>query len=93
VTEAQRKELNPPPCSAVLDACCGSRMMWVDKRDERVTFVDRRNEYYEIKPDRAYPNGTVIRVRTRRSPLLFLKILIGSTAHFDPDITLPLVNK
>lgn len=63
MTEAQRKELNPPPCSAVLDACCGSRMMWVDKRDERVTFVDRRNEYYEIKPDRAYPNGTVIRVR------------------------------
>ena len=51
-------------CSAlVLDACCGSRMMWMDKEDERVTFVDRRNEDYEIKPDRAYPNGTVIRVR------------------------------
>ena len=72
---ARHETLNPPqtaagqslgamPCSAlVLDACCGSRMMWMDKEDERVTFVDRRNEDYEIKPDRAYPSGTVIRVR------------------------------
>jgi ubiquinone/menaquinone biosynthesis C-methylase UbiE len=56
----------PPTCSAlgvVLDACCGSRMMWMDKEDSRVTFQDRRNESYEIKPDRAYPNGTTIHVR------------------------------
>lgn len=51
------------PLPGVLDACCGSRMMWMDKEDERVTFVDRRNEDYDIKPDRAYPSGTVIRVR------------------------------
>ena len=61
---AAGQSLGAMPCSAsVLDACCGSRMMWMDKEDERVTFVDRRNEDYEIKPDRAYPNGTVIRVR------------------------------
>jgi ubiquinone/menaquinone biosynthesis C-methylase UbiE len=51
------------PLPGVLDACCGIRMMWMDKEDERVTFVDRRNEDYEIAPDRAYPSGTVIRVR------------------------------
>lgn len=28
----------------VLDVCCGSRMMWFDKRDPRATFVDRRSE-------------------------------------------------
>lgn len=47
----------------VLDACCGSRMMWMDKNDERAIYADRRNESYEIKPDRAYPSGTVIHVR------------------------------
>ena len=62
--DAVGQSLAGSPCSAlVLDACCGSRMMWMDKEDMRVTFVDRRNEDYEIKPDRAYPNGTVIRVR------------------------------
>lgn len=47
----------------VLDACCGSRMMWMDKADDRVVFVDRRKEDYSIAPDKAYPSGTVIRVR------------------------------
>jgi len=54
--------MKPHP-TPVLDVCCGPRMMWFDKRDPRVTFVDRRNQDYAIKPDRAYPNGTVIRVR------------------------------
>lgn len=26
----------------VLDACCGSRMFWFDKNDERVLFMDKR---------------------------------------------------
>lgn len=29
---------------AVLDACCGSRMMWFDKADPRAVFVDQRRE-------------------------------------------------
>lgn len=29
---------------AVLDACCGSRMMWFDKQDARAMFVDQRSE-------------------------------------------------
>ena len=47
----------------VLDVCCGSRMMWFDKHDTRTLYSDIRDEEYEIPPDRAYPNGTVIRIR------------------------------
>lgn len=47
----------------VLDACCGSRMMWMDKKDPRAIYTDRRDESYTIAPDRAYPSGTVIHVR------------------------------
>lgn len=39
------------PCSAlppVLDACCGSRMFWFDKQDERALFVDNRREAHPI---------------------------------------------
>ena len=43
----------------VLDPCCGSRMMWFDKQDQRVLFGDQRTESHvlsdgralEIKPD------------------------------------------
>lgn len=43
----------------VLDACCGSRMFWFDKKDPRATFVDHRDESHtlcdgrklEIHPD------------------------------------------
>ena len=38
-------------------------MMWFDKEDRRVTFMDKRSNDYEVKPDKAYPNGTTIRVR------------------------------
>jgi ubiquinone/menaquinone biosynthesis C-methylase UbiE len=39
-------------CSAfppVLDACCGRRMFWFDKRDPRAVFIDKRNETYVHK--------------------------------------------
>jgi len=29
---------------AVLDACCGSRMMWFDRKDPRALFIDKRQE-------------------------------------------------
>ena len=46
---------NPP----VLDVCCGSRMFYFNKLDERVLFCDKRNEshilcdgrFLEINPD------------------------------------------
>jgi SAM-dependent methyltransferase len=40
-------ELAAPICSAfppVLDACCGGRAMWFDRKDERALYVDRRCE-------------------------------------------------
>ena len=38
-------------------------MMWVNKKDPRAIYYDRRNEDYEIKPNAAYPNGTTLKVR------------------------------
>lgn len=32
----------------VLDACCGSRMMWFDKADPRALFIDKRRETHPI---------------------------------------------
>jgi SAM-dependent methyltransferase len=32
----------------VLDACCGGRMMWFDKSDDRCLFADRRNGEMKI---------------------------------------------
>ena len=40
----------------VLDMCCGSRMMWFDKKDPRAVFIDNRRERHEMpRPKR----GTV----------------------------------
>jgi SAM-dependent methyltransferase len=33
---------------AVLDACCGSRMFWFDRSDERAIFADKRQEFHEL---------------------------------------------
>lgn len=32
----------------VLDACCGSRMMWHDRQDGRALFCDKRNESHTL---------------------------------------------
>lgn len=33
----------------VLDACCGSRMFWFDRSDDRAVFGDIRHEEHELK--------------------------------------------
>jgi|TARA_R100001530_G_scaffold133643_1_gene107347 SAM-dependent methyltransferase len=38
-------ETNLPP---VLDACCGSRTFWFDKKDSRALFIDNRCETWPI---------------------------------------------
>ncbi|WP_182050462.1 class I SAM-dependent methyltransferase [Changpingibacter yushuensis] len=40
--------MNPP----VLDPCCGSRMMWFDKSDDRAIFGDIRDEQVRIDDGR-----------------------------------------
>lgn len=32
----------------VLDACCGGRMFWFDKKDERAVFADIREEEHDL---------------------------------------------
>lgn len=38
---------------AVLDACCGSRMMWFNKADPRALFIDERAETHQLPGRRA----------------------------------------
>jgi len=46
----ERNELADPLGSApVLDACCGSRMFWFDRQDDRAVFADKRRETHELK--------------------------------------------
>lgn len=47
----------------VLDVCCGSKGMWFDKQDKRALYLDKRNEDYKLKPNAAYPNGGVIKIK------------------------------
>ncbi len=45
------------PLPPVLDACCGSRMFWFDKRDPRGLFVDNRRESHTL-PDISSKGGS-----------------------------------
>lgn len=33
---------------SILDMCCGSRMFWMDKQDDRAVFSDRREEQHVL---------------------------------------------
>jgi SAM-dependent methyltransferase len=46
----------------VLDACCGSRMMWFDKNSKNTIYFDRRNEIFPIKPGSSHKNWTTVNV-------------------------------
>lgn len=41
----------------VLDACCGSRMFWFDREDDRTVFVDKRRESHTLN-DKSSCGGT-----------------------------------
>lgn len=41
----------------VLDACCGSRMMWFDRKDSLTVFVDKRRERHTL-PDVSSKGGS-----------------------------------
>lgn len=41
----------------VLDACCGSRMFWFDRADERAVFMDNRSESH-VLPDVSSRGGS-----------------------------------
>ncbi len=44
--------------SAVLDPCCGSRMMWFDKHDARAVFGDQRSETITVTDRSHRADGT-----------------------------------
>lgn len=41
---SQTPDVLPP----VLDACCGSRMFWFDRKDSRALYIDKRRETHPI---------------------------------------------
>jgi SAM-dependent methyltransferase len=41
----------------VLDACCGSRMFWFDRADDRAVFIDNRSERHTL-PDVSSRGGS-----------------------------------
>ena len=40
----------------ILDVCCGSRMFWFNRDDDRVIFCDKRSEQHVLK-DKTVPGG------------------------------------
>lgn len=51
--DVEKPDSEQTPCATicyppVLDACCGSRMMWFDRSDDRAVFVDKRCETHVI---------------------------------------------
>lgn len=67
----------------VLDACCGSRMFWFDRADERATFVDKRAETHQLT-DSSSAGGS-------RSLVIAPDLLADFTALPFPDGTYSLV--
>jgi SAM-dependent methyltransferase len=52
-----QKNTNNAALPPVLDACCGSRMFWFDRKDARATFVDKRRERHTL-PDVSSKGGS-----------------------------------
>ena len=42
---------------AILDACCGSRMFWFDRRHPDVVFMDRREETHTLCDGRLWKSS------------------------------------
>ncbi len=67
----------------VLDVCCGSRMFWFDRADERAVFLDKRREKWEL---------TDASSRTGSRSLIVDPDMVGDfTALTFPDESFPLV--
>lgn len=49
----QDRLVTPP----VLDACCGSRMFWFDRQDDRAVYIDKRKERHTLK-DKSSKGGS-----------------------------------
>ena len=73
----------------VLDACCGSRMFWYDKKDSRAMFVDKRREIHVCPPIETHPKGYTITVAPdTQADFTALPFPDETFYHviFDPDV-------
>lgn len=50
--------MNDAADNLVLDPCCGSRMMWFDRTDQRALFGDRRDETITVVDRSHHEDGT-----------------------------------
>ena len=55
--EVKSKRKVVKPNATVLDVCCGSRMFWFDRDDDRAIFLDKRSETHTLK-DSSTRKGT-----------------------------------
>ena len=69
----------------VLDACCGPRMMWFDKRDPRCLYIDNRSEEHTVT-DRSHG-----RLQGTRSFVVRPDVLASFEELPFPDGCFPLV--
>ena len=61
----------------ILDACCGSRMFWFDKNEKHTTFMDIRQETFEI-------HGKKVNMLLETFVICHLKIILLIWLFFDP---------
>ena len=66
---------------SVLDPCCGSRMMWLDKADPRAIFGDRRREVLTVT-DRSHREDGTRTLRVEPDTLLDFRALPYQTDSF-----------
>lgn len=78
--EIDMDSVHYPP---VLDACCGSRMFWFDRKDSRALYVDKRRETC-VANDRSSSGG-------RREIVVDPDVLADFTALPFPSATFSLV--
>lgn len=82
---SERRRPDQPVCeggSMILDPCCGSRMMWLDRANPGVVFGDRRREIIEVT-DRSHGNPLGMRViKIEPDTLLDFRQLPFSDASF-----------
>lgn len=74
----------------ILDVCCGSRMFWFDRNDERVIFCDKRAERHMLK-DKTVPSGRELIISPNIQsdftalpfPSNYFRMVVFDPPHFD----------
>jgi hypothetical protein len=68
----------------ILDACCGARMFWNDKKQKNTIFIDNRIEekgYNDYRPNREIKPDVVMDFRDLKFPDKKFKLIIMDPPH------------